>query len=369
MHNVHLSYKRYICARCALLLINQVVKLLLLGLLIYTLKMIKDTQIKRGQFIYDNNELSLLTKNYLVQLVGVEDPIKGILKAPQRLNTKDIHWLVGFTDGHGCFTTYREKKYNNNWRHAYSIGLQLKDIRLLYKIKELLNCGIVKLHKNVAYFVIKKNLHLLSIIIPIFDSFPLLTENKRIRYINFRKSLINKIINQVDKQSTKQLKNKEIILAKELLNNTDFNLFYNISIEDLFIIMQKNLSYLYYFENWIVGFTEAEGSFFLVNSYNDNSFLRAEYNLYLKDNIFLLSKIKEKLKLTRDVQLKTNSINQFYILATSVKTIQNVINFFFNPSIVQFKGIKCLQFQLWLKGIKKIDIYRSIVIPNKHPYN
>lgn len=429
----------------------------------------------RGQFNKNNIELYLLTKNYLVQLVGVKNSIfslylrspqvskvwngyinqqsiKGygyslinvrtfvnlsqskinIHKAPQRLNTKDIQWFVGFTDGEGCFTIYKEKKYLNNWRHEYSIGVQLEDIRLLYKIKNLLNCGKIRKYNNVAIFVIKKITHLLKIILPIFDYFPLLTENKRVRYINFRNTLLKKVIN------SKRATNEEILLAKELLNNPNFNRYYNILIEDLFPILNSNKFFSFpdlpkegcfakvegflwkpsypalikdqsqedqrevnYFDNWIVGFTEAEGSFYFIKKKQTSdvtsdvtsipwpgyarsggstsqrevdlpssfSFLRAEYRLSQNDNLFLLSKIIEKLKLKRAPSLQSNSKNHYYIIATSKITIQNVINFFINTSLVKFKGIKCLQFQLWLKGIKNIARYKNIIIPQKHKYN
>ena len=98
-----------------------------------------------GQFKFNKNlfKLFTLTNNYLkAQLVEVKNPeneITEIQKASQRLNTKDIQWLIGFTDGDGCFSMYKEKKYLNNWRHEYTIGLNIKDIKQL-QFKLLKNC-------------------------------------------------------------------------------------------------------------------------------------------------------------------------------------------------------------------------------------
>jgi hypothetical protein len=69
------------------------------------------------------------------------------------------------------------------------------------------------------------------------------------------------------------------------------------------------------------------------------------------------------LKLTRKVSLQTNSSNHYYIIAVSVLSIQNVINFYTCPRHVKFKGIKYLKFVLWLKGIKNIIRYKKINIP------
>jgi hypothetical protein len=306
-------------------------------------------------------KLFTLIINYLnAQLVEVnnsENKITEIKKASQRLNTKDIQWLVGFTDGDGCLSLYKEIKYKNNWRHEYTIGLQLKDIKLLYKIKKLLGCGVVRKYNNVAIFRIKKIIHLIYVIIPIFDKYPLLTENKRALYLNFRNTLLNKALN-----SKRNITNKDIIYIKQLLNNKPDNL-YKISIENLIINIDYN-----YFDNWLVGFTEAEGSFYFVKKKNitDNISqipLRAEFSLSQSNNFCLLTKIKERLKLTREVSLQTNSSNHYYIIAGSILTVQNVINFYTNPNIVKLKGIKYFKFILWLKGIKNIIRYKKIKIP------
>jgi len=114
--------------------------------------------------------------------------------------------------------------------------LQIKDIRLLYKIKKICGCGVVRKYNNVAIFRIKKIKHFIYKIIPIFDKYPLLTENKRLIYLNFRNNLLNKALN-----SKINITNKDILFIKELLNNTSNNL-YKISIEDLF----KNMDNTYF---------------------------------------------------------------------------------------------------------------------------
>jgi hypothetical protein len=116
-----------------------------------------------------------------------------------------------------------------------------------------------------------------------------------------------------------------------------------------------------YFDNWIVGFTEAEGSFYFIKDPNNSqSNLRAEFRISQNDNILLLNQIRNRLNLKRELALTTNSKNHYYIIATSIETIKNVIIFFINPSLVKFKGKKALNFKLWLKGIKNINRYKNI---------
>jgi len=316
------------------------------------------------QFKYFLFKFFTLTKNYPnAQLVEVKNSVNeniDIQKASQRLNTKDRQWLVGFTDGNGCLTMYKEKKYLNNWRHEYTIGLGINDIRLLYKIKKILGCGIIRKYNNVAIFSVKKIKHLIHKIIPLFDKYPLLTDKKRLNYLNFRNSLLHKAL--VNKRN---ITNKDIIFIKELLNKVPDNL-YKITIEDLFKNIENN-----FFEHWIIGFTDAEGSFYFVKNKNFNinnisqpdTLLRAEFRLSQNSNVFLLNKIKEKLKLSKKVSLLSDSTNHYYIVGGSILAVQNIINFYTNPNLIKLKGIKYLQFRLWLKGIKNIPRYKNVKIP------
>lgn len=309
--------------------------------------------------------LFLLIKNYLTaKLVEVKSmemrrfchniavSSQFIQKASQRLNAKDMQWFVGFSDGDGSLSVYKEKKYVNNWRHEYTIGLEIEDVRLLYKIKSFLGCGTVRKYNNVAIFRIKKIHHILYILIPIFDKYPFLTEKKRDSYVYFRKTFLCKILNS--KRATVEDKN----YSDHLLKNSP-NIFYKLTIDDLLVNLKEKCPD--YFDNWIVGFTEAEGSFYFVKDYkNPQHNLRAEFRISQNDNKLLLNHIRNRLNLKREVALTTNSKNHYYIIATSIQTIKNIIIFFSNPSLVKLKGKKNLKFKLWLKGIKSITRYRNI---------
>jgi hypothetical protein len=99
-------------------------------------------------------------------------------------------------------------------RHEYTIGLEIADIRLLYKIKSFLGCGTIRKYNNVAIFRIKKINHILYILIPIFDKYPLLTEKKRDSYLNFRNTFLKKVLNS--KRATRE----EKLYCENLLNNS-----------------------------------------------------------------------------------------------------------------------------------------------------
>jgi hypothetical protein len=120
-------------------------------------------------------------------------------------------------------------------RHEYTIGLEIEDIRLLYKIKAFLGCGTIRKYNNVAIFRIKKIHHLLYILIPIFDKYPLLTEKKRGSYLNFRNTFLTKVLNS--KRATIEDKN----YCENLLKDSP-DILYTSSLKDL-------LTQVDYFDN------------------------------------------------------------------------------------------------------------------------
>jgi hypothetical protein len=343
----------------AIIYLYMLVRVIIVKILCFKINSTLKERILFNLFLLTNNYLTaklVEVKNFFMEIPSRNFTVSSLLiqKASQRLNAKDIQWFVGFSDGDGCLSVYKEKKYANNWRHEYTIGLEIADIRLLYKIKSFLGCGTVRKYNNVAIFRIKKVHHILYILIPIFDKYPLLTEKKRYSYLNFRKTFLYKVLNS--KRATIEDKN----YCENLLQKNPENL-YRLPLDDLLINLKSECNG--YFDNWIVGFTEAEGSFYFIKDpSNSQSNLRAEFRISQNDNLLLLNHIRNRLNIKREVALATNSKNHYYIIATSIQTIKNVIVFFSNPSLVQLKGKKHLNFTIWLKGIKSITRYKNISI-------
>src|SRR5688572_27964918 len=108
-------------------------------------------------------------------------------------------WLIGFTDGEGCFHIGISK--NNTMKSGYQVIPEftlvqhVKDKLLLERIKEYLGCGIVKRNRGKSEdlpdssnkinqrwcFCVRKLDDLINIIIPLFDQYPLQSQ-KRLDY-------------------------------------------------------------------------------------------------------------------------------------------------------------------------------------------
>ena len=119
----------------------------------------------------------------------------------------------------------------------------------------------------------------------------------------------------------------------------------------------KALDYinLQFFNNWVVVFTTAEGSFFIkVN--NDGCF-------QLKQRIHL--ELFEAFKLVFDTNRKIGTekslFNQFSV--SSKKDIQTVINFFSFSGLHPLTGLKGIQYFNWLNNLRNSQRYNNLNFP------
>jgi hypothetical protein len=106
--------------------------------------------------------------------------------------------------------------------------MNIRDIQLLYKIKDALGVGKIKTRvrksinnneiKLVRYNIRNKK-HLREIIIPIFDKYPMLT-NKQYDYLRFRDALLNDI--KIYDDLPKYTRSKEPLNSVDNILNTSY---------------------------------------------------------------------------------------------------------------------------------------------------
>ena len=117
-------------------------------------------------------------------------------EASQRLHAGDLAYayLVGLFEGDGYFSITKKGKYL-----TYELGIELsiRDVQLIYKIKNLLGVGIVSFRKRkdieMVALRIRDKEHLKNFILPIFDKYPMFS-NKQYDYLRFKSALISGII-------------------------------------------------------------------------------------------------------------------------------------------------------------------------------
>lgn len=263
-------------------------------------------------------------------------------EASQRLHTEDpkYAYLVGLFEGKGFFTYTKKGKYL-----TYELGIELsiKDIQLIYKIKNLLGIGVISFRKindiNMVSLRIRDKKHLKLFIFPIFDKYPMFS-NKQYDYLRFKDALLSNIIYYKDlPEDTRTSKNKEINSKESILVKS-------------------------YFPAWLVGFIEAEGCFSVYNLNKDKDSLIASFYIAQKDGDVLISAIREYLSFTVAVYLDKNNCSKLKV--TSVRSIENIIKFLVQAP-VKLCGNKKLEYILWIKQLRKISRYSDkIKIPSKY---
>ena len=283
------------------------------------------------------------------------------LSAFQRLESGNFiyPYLVGLIEGDGWFSVTKKGKYI---MFEFGIELSIRDIQLIYKIKDLLGVGTVffrnkeikkelndseiviesnlipklKNKRNNVIFRIRNKSHLKEIIIPIFDKYPFLT-NKQYDYIRFKRLLFS-----------------NIIYSKDLIPYTRSDIPIN-SVESIL-----NTSYLI---PWLIGFIEAESSFNIYKPVKSSS-LVASFEITQTDGKIIILAIKNLLSLVPNVIV--DNTNNYRIKVSSVRGIENIIKFM-SKAPIKLLGYKKLQYIIWLKQLRKISrYYNKIDIPSNY---
>ena len=247
-------------------------------------------------------------------------------------------YLVGLFEGDGFFTITKKGKYL-----AYELGIELsiKDVQLIYKIKNLLGIGVVSFRKReeieMVSLRIRNKDHLKNFIVPIFDKYPMFS-NKQLDYLRFKDALLSGII--YSENLPEYVRDSKAINSIESITNAS------------------------YFTAWLVGFIEAEGCFSIYKLHEDKDYLVASFDVSQRNGEVLLSAIREYLSFT--TTLYTDKTNCSRLKVTSVRSIKNVIKFLQNAP-VKLLGNKRLQYLLWIKQLRTIPRYsEKFKIPSRY---
>ena len=96
---------------------------------------------------------------------------------------------------------------------------------------------------------------------------------------------------------------------------------------------------------WLIGFTEAEGSFYFLDK-TPNSLVHA-FEISIKLDKIVLQAIKHILGISTNVKL--TKLNLFSISTTNSRAIENIIKYFKNT----MKGMKSLDYRIWSRSYTK----------------
>jgi LAGLIDADG endonuclease len=276
---------------------------------------------------------------------------KRLFTSHQRLNEEHLNgnhinqdsfeqWLVGFTDGDGNFhISHQGTGISTKWTLGYKLTQSAYNLRILNYIKKELKVGSITRDGTKVQYFIRDRKVIETILIPIFDKYPLLT-TKHYDYVKLKKALA--ILNNIS--MTKEEKNSKLLAIKDTKPNKDYlspawnnaNLPLT-DVDSINNVMTKS---------WLVGFIEAEGSFYLTNKTPTR--IAHGFGLTQKLDKIVLEGIGILLHIKNPVKYK--EIYNHYILDTThSRAIENIIAFFKNT----MKGVKSLEYRIWARSYTK----------------
>lgn len=282
----------------------------------------------RGQYAWD------CSKKQSHQRLNVEDPDKIWFE----------QWLVGVTDGDGSFSIIRR---GDKFNLVFKIGQSPYNLRLLYYIKKQLKAGSVYVEGDNGHYRIRDRKIINQVIFPIFDKYPLLT-TKYFNYIKFKEAY--QIL------ENKELSREEKITRLEGILNSQPSETYT---EGRYGPTDLPLSPAWKklpLENsqeakevitkpWLVGFVEAEGSFYLTSK--DKARIVHGFGISQKLDRVVLEAIKQVLRISTKVRYK--ELHNYYLLdTTNSRAIENIIDYFSNT----MKGMKAVEYKIFARSLK-----------------
>ena len=252
-------------------------------------------------------------------------------------------WFSGFSDAEGNFQIYPKKRVGKsgqinkyNVGCSYHLSLHENDIELIKIIKNKLNNigTIYRYHNKIDCRLAVNDISgLFYLMQNVFDKYPLIVENQLLRYL-----LLKNTLNNIKEFKTLQ----EYNLYKA-------NCLLSISKQTKFMKRIENFSNSPYINNWIIGFINGEGCFYVKKNkcifYIENTDKQAldiiKARLCFGPNV---------LKRSRKIKYPSKYKKTTYQLSiSSKKDICNLILFLDCSDNVALQGNKYKQYTNWKK--------------------
>ena len=303
--------------------------------------------------IYEGNSLPLLATIGTVSTQSLKKGRKIRLDKEEYISIPNqfIAFLVGLIDGDGYISITKTTKGFITIRLV--ICLSLEDISSLEYIYSILKIGKIQIYRDIKNPICKLTINktdLQEIIFPllIHHNIFFLTESRRAQFdlamFIFKNDL--KLYNLISSQG--QIK----------------------EIPTIFELPKTALDYLSlpFFNNWLVGFTNAEGSFCPchrsgcgprgIKKNNDASFQLKQIIQYQLFEVFkLLFNTK------RNISIEMDKYAQFSV--SSKADIQTVIDFFSFSGLHPLIGLKNIQYFKWITNLRNSFRYRNLNYPSR----
>lgn len=255
----------------------------------------------------------------------------------QRLNVMQpndewfLQWLVGMTDGDGSFSILRQ---GDKWNLTFKISQNTYNLRVLHYIKKQLGVGSISVESNttMASFRLRDRKTIGSVIIPIFDKYPLLTT----KYFNYAK--FKEAYSILENPGLTKLERNRLL--EDLKSTRPAESYISPAWKDITLpLVDANEAHKVVSKAWLIGFVEAEGSFYLVSK--DANRIVHGFCITQKLDGVVLEAIRHILHISTKVVYK-NAYGHYMLDTTNSRAISNVSEYFLNT----MKGMKSVEYRI-----------------------
>lgn len=256
------------------------------------------------------------------------------------------YWVTGFTDAEGSFIIDVAKQSKTNYGRKvtpeFRINLHLRDILLIRKIHSFFGVGSVYERENgVAIYSVKSLRDINNIIIPHFDKYPLITQ-KKADYLMFKE-----VINLLNKKAHSDIEGvKKIIGFKSSMNKG-----LSETLKSQFPLVLPEPRPINDFQgipdfNWLSGFVDGEGCFFVNYKKSKSTALGIQVitSLYIYQNVrdeVLLTKLIDYLQCGRIDRASTRPDVIRFTVSKFRDILEKIVPFFLTYPL---HGIKSKDF-------------------------
>ena len=287
------------------------------------------------------------------------------------------YWVTGFVDAEGTFSLKISKSSTtrSGWNVVpeFQIILHSRDLLLLRKIHSYFGIGIVKERgdRNQAYYSVQSARAIANVIIPHFDKYPLITQ-KRADYLLFKQG-IGLLLND---QARSSIEGVNKILSLKASMNLGLSPMLKINFPTVLPLLRSEVCGLSIKDpNWLTGFVDGEGYFYVKSLKNDRYSTGFSVNLvfsiaqHARDTALLTTFI-DYLDCGRIETASTRPDGVNFVVSKFSDIKEKIIPFFKTYPLQGIKGMDSFDFvkvaniidtkgHLTLEGINKINSLKS----------